>query len=183
MVNPVLQRFLAAARDNRCTVHGPLAPPAAGTTIASVASERADGGEVAVGDDPLLDELAIPDLLSARGATMLRPTDPTWSTRIARATVGLTSARLGVADTGSLLLGSSAGSPRATGLLPPAHVCILRTGAIVAEVADALEILARDPLPSAVTWIGGPSRTGDIEFRITFSVHGPKTVDVVLIDG
>ena len=37
-------------------------------------------------------------------------------------------------------------------------------------------------LPSAVTWVGGPSRTSDLEMRPTFGIHGPKAVEVVLVD-
>jgi L-lactate dehydrogenase complex protein LldG len=37
-------------------------------------------------------------------------------------------------------------------------------------------------MPSAVSWLGGPSRTSDLEMRTTFGVHGPKTVDVVILE-
>jgi L-lactate dehydrogenase complex protein LldG len=36
-------------------------------------------------------------------------------------------------------------------------------------------------MPSALTWIGGPSRTGDLEMITTLGVHGPRAVEIVLI--
>jgi L-lactate dehydrogenase complex protein LldG len=64
-------------------------------------------------------------------------------------------------------------------------VCLVATGTVVATIADAiarLGSLGPDGLPSAITWIGGPSRTSDLEMRPTFGIHGPKTVEVVLVE-
>jgi len=41
--------------------------------------------------------------------------------------------------------------------------------------------IAAGALPSALTWIGGPSRTGDLEMITTLGVHGPRAVEVVLL--
>ncbi|HWS46659.1 MAG TPA: LUD domain-containing protein, partial [Acidimicrobiia bacterium] len=69
-------------------------------------------------------------------------------------------------------------------LVPPAHVCVVRTADVVDTLADALARLAAtaSDLPSALTFVGGPSRTGDLEMILTLGVHGPRTVDVVLVD-
>ena len=50
------------------------------------------------------------------------------------------------------------------------------------NVADAVTRVASGPLPSALTWVGGPSRTGDLEMIQTLGVHGPAAVEVVLLE-
>jgi len=64
-------------------------------------------------------------------------------------------------------------------------VCLVATGTIVATMADAITRLATTGaagLPSAITWVGGPSRTSDLEMRPTFGIHGPRTVEIVLVE-
>jgi L-lactate dehydrogenase complex protein LldG len=56
---------------------------------------------------------------------------------------------------------------------------------LVATVGDALE-LARQRhagrLPSMLSFITGPSRTGDIERILVLGAHGPKQLFVILVD-
>ena len=44
-----------------------------------------------------------------------------------------------------------------------------------------MEDIAAGELPSALSWIGGPSRTADLEMITTLGVHGPRAVEVVLV--
>ena len=99
----------------------------------------------------------------------------------ATADLGITSALLGVASTGSVLL-SSASGPRPTGLLPPAHLVILDEDAIVPgfeELMTELGRLAREA--SHLVLITGPSRTSDIEMTTVRGVHGPERVIVLVV--
>jgi L-lactate dehydrogenase complex protein LldG len=64
-------------------------------------------------------------------------------------------------------------------LVPPAHVCLLRAGDLVEDLAEALARL--DSLPSGLVWISGPSRSADLEMTLTLGVHGPASVDVVIV--
>ena len=70
-------------------------------------------------------------------------------------------------------------------MLPPVHVVVASPGQIVATLADALE-LARDrhagAPPSMLSFITGPSRTGDIERILVLGAHGPKELIVILVD-
>ncbi len=97
--------------------------------------------------------------------------------RSANAGVGVTGARAGIAATGTLLLPCGPGRPRGTHIVPPAHVCLVRAMDLVATIEDAILLQAREPHPSTMSWVSGPSRTADLEMRQTIGVHGPKSVE------
>jgi L-lactate dehydrogenase complex protein LldG len=66
--------------------------------------------------------------------------------------------------------------------LPPLHVAVLDAGNVVQELAALFAEAERRGMPSALTLITGPSRTGDIELVLTVGVHGPGELHLVLID-
>jgi L-lactate dehydrogenase complex protein LldG len=93
----------------------------------------------------------------------------------------VTSCILGIALTGTIILESSATQGRrAATLIPDYHLCILRKHDIVELVPEAirrLEPIKHRPL----TFISGPSATVDIEMTRVRGVHGPRTLDILLI--
>lgn len=101
------------------------------------------------------------------------------------ADVGVTGADFAVADTGTLVLLARSGSPRMASLLPPAHVAIVRSERFIPNLPVLIDRLRSDvwpnDLPSAMTLITGPSRTGDIEQTLSIGVHGPGEVYVVVV--
>jgi len=162
----MIASFVEQLRANACVVHGPVPTADACALVAGLVH-----GVVACNGD-------VPFTLD--GA--LTPDDPTWSERLPHVDVGVTGARLAVADPAAIALAAGPGAPRATSLVPPAHICVLRVDDIVPTLTDALARVAQEEMPSALTWIGGPSRTGDLEMILTLGVHGPRTVEVVLVD-
>lgn len=91
----------------------------------------------------------------------------------------LTGCTVAIAETGSLVLqsGPRQGLRRHT-LVPDYHLCIVFESQLVARVPDAFPRL--DPrLPT--TFISGPSATADIEMTRIKGVHGPRTLDVLLV--
>lgn len=102
------------------------------------------------------------------------------------ADVGVTGADFAVADTGTLVLLAQSGSPRIASLLPPVHVAVVGSDRFVPNLPALVEHLRSEVwengLPSAMTFITGPSRTADIEQTLSIGVHGPGEVHVVVVE-
>lgn len=139
--------------------------------------------------DPLLEQIGLPELLRARGIELLDydslagQDDSHRKTAMLSAEIGISGCSYAVAETGSLALASGPGRERLASLAPPVHVAVIEARQILPNL---FELFARyDPaeLPSNLTLITGPSKTGDIEMELTTGVHGPGQWHVIIIRG
>ena len=93
----------------------------------------------------------------------------------------LTDCALAIASTGSIILRHSAGEARrALSLIPDYHLCVVFAGQVVETVPEGIQQMkAFANIP--ITTIAGPSATADIEMIRVKGVHGPRTLDVILV--
>ena len=110
--------------------------------------------------------------------------------RVARGTpddhdrTGLTLATAGIAETGTVLLASSAERPTLLAFLPENCVVVLPTDRVVGSYEQALALHHEETngLPRSLNFITGPSRTGDIAQKLELGAHGPLRLFVILVD-
>ena len=94
----------------------------------------------------------------------------------------LTGCSLGIATTGTIVLRHGPGEGRrALTLIPDYHLCVVLADQVVETVPEAFRVLAASR-PALVTTISGPSATADIEMTRIRGVHGPRTLDVIVVD-
>jgi L-lactate dehydrogenase complex protein LldG len=169
----VVERFCERVAEYRATVTR-VGAGEVGTAVARLCSARgarriavAAGVEAPPGVEPVAD-------------------DPPLSPQALDALDGvLTGSALAIAETGTIVLdGGDRSGRRALTLVPDWHVCIVEEHTIVAGVPDAIAALAdaaRDGRP--ITFVSGPSATSDIELERVEGVHGPRTLDVLVVRG
>jgi L-lactate dehydrogenase complex protein LldG len=85
---------------------------------------------------------------------------------------------------GAILVSSASSVGRALSILPHVHVVVADADQVVPDLGSALALTkARhdDQMPSMLSFITGPSRTGDIERILVLGAHGPKELYLVLV--
>ena len=113
------------------------------------------------------------------GTEVLRDAGTTSTDELDRVAGVVTACAVAVAETGTIVLdGRGDQGRRAITLVPDLHVCVVHADQVVQTVPEALRRL--DPRRPQ-TWISGPSATSDIELDRVEGVHGPRTLEVVLV--
>lgn len=94
----------------------------------------------------------------------------------------LTACAVAIASTGTIILQDQAPGQgrRALSLIPDYHLCVVRESQILETVPEAFSTL-QSKRTVAVTTISGPSATSDIEMTRIKGVHGPRTLEVIVV--
>jgi L-lactate dehydrogenase complex protein LldG len=160
----VLDLFAERVADYRAIVHR-------GTDVAAFIGDTLAGKRVAAPADVPADWL-VPSV------TWLR--EPLSVDDLDQSDGVLTGCAVGIAETGTIVLDAGeAQGRRALTLLPDYHLCVVQASQVVGTVAEALERL--DPV-RPLTFISGPSATSDIEMDRVEGVHGPRTLEVLIVE-
>jgi L-lactate dehydrogenase complex protein LldG len=96
----------------------------------------------------------------------------------------LTGCALGIAETGTVVLdGGARQGRRAMTLLPDYHLCVVEASQIVESVPEAVAALDdanRERRP--ITFASGRSATAAAELRRVAGVHGPRSLEVLVVE-
>jgi L-lactate dehydrogenase complex protein LldG len=95
--------------------------------------------------------------------------------------VGISECDALIAQTGSVLVTSKSAGGRALSVLPPHHVVLARREQLLPDLPSAFALIQKKfgpNYPSMISFITGPSRTGDIERILVLGAHGPKKLTI-----
>jgi L-lactate dehydrogenase complex protein LldG len=95
-------------------------------------------------------------------------------------TAGFRAAEAAIAETGTIVETSAGGKTLLPGLIADVHVSIVSTASVVARMEETLAAFTADP-PRNISFLSGPSKTGDIEQTLTVGAHGPKKAIALLL--
>jgi len=97
---------------------------------------------------------------------------------------GITECDALIAQTGGVVVTSRSTGGRALSILPPHHVVVARRSQLVPDLPAAFDFLQKKyapDFPSMISFITGPSRTGDIERILVLGAHGPKRLTILCV--
>jgi L-lactate dehydrogenase complex protein LldG len=165
----VVDRFCERVAEYKATV-----TRVGAAELADTVSEMCRGRRIAV-------PTGGPDVL--RGVEVVVDDPPLSAAALDGLDGVMTGCALAIAETGTIVLdGGQRSGRRALTLVPDWHICIVEEASVVAGVPDAVAALAEaaaDGRP--ITLVSGPSATSDIELDRVEGVHGPRTLDVVVV--
>jgi len=135
---------------------------------------------VACHDHPLVQQA-----LEGETTKRLDTSQPFEPVALEPAAIGISACDALIAQTGSVLVSSRTCGGRALSVLPPHHIVIATADQMMADLTAAYDFIAsryEDRLPSMLSFITGPSRTGDIERILVLGAHGPKRLTILCLE-
>ena len=94
----------------------------------------------------------------------------------------ITSVRAGIASTGTLVIWPTPQEPRTLSLVPPVHIAVLDADKLYTSFEEIMRKEAwQQGMPTNALLISGPSKTADIEQTLSYGIHGPTEVIVLLL--
>ncbi|KAA3631278.1 MAG: lactate utilization protein C [Proteobacteria bacterium] len=89
-----------------------------------------------------------------------------------------------IAETGTVVLVSSPGTPMSHAYLPEHHIVVVETRCVVKWQEDVWRVLRTRPdfPPRGIAMVSGPSKTADVEQTIEYGAHGPRNVHLIVLN-
>jgi L-lactate dehydrogenase complex protein LldG len=181
-------RFVAALRDLKAEPHPVATRDATRETLRSIVDGH-QGHRVVVANLPPEVRTLVAAALKGLSVQLLEDLPPKDVVgACAAAEVGITWADFAIADDGAVVEVAHDDAARLAASLPIVHVILLPRGRLVQDVGEAMAVaggILRESGPGGrptITFVSGPSRTGDIELRLLYGVHGPHSLHVLLLD-
>lgn len=175
-VEEQFESFRKASTDLRTEFHL-LPDQAAAQALLLQMSKTDDWKQLATHKGELTNSLT-----SALNVSVLSTDDGYDVHELERCDVGITGCEAMVAQTGSILVTSRTSGGRALSVLPPHHIVLARRDQLVRDLPAAFALIKQrygSNYPSMISFITGPSRTGDIERILVLGAHGPKRLTVL----
>ncbi len=188
MIEDLIQRFTTKYEVLHGIAHVAADAAEAADIAASIVKE-VEGQRVALGDLPDNLMQIFEDRCREGGAEVIKPpyNRSDLPVLIDSAHVGISWTSFAIAETGTLVEANTDDSLRLVSLLPRVHVGLLMAEDLVDTLPEAAPRLrnffSSNSRNAVVTFISGPSRTGDIEMRLTLGVHGPEVSHAIVIQG
>lgn len=171
----MIERFIERVSDYKVTVSRVSEQELPGAIAAACAARKVHR---------LVVPADLPQSWMPAGIELLRDEPPLSNAQLDQSDGVLSACALGIAQTGTIVLDGGAGQGRrALSLLPDYHLCVIFEMQIVDLVSEAITRLA-DAVRlhgQPITLISGPSATSDIELNRVEGVHGPRTLDVLVV--
>lgn len=183
----LLRQLLENARPLHLQVHVCAShTEAAGCIVALARDSRPEFGsaqEVIIHDHPLLEALHLQSLLAeaAIPAHLTRSNDRAVRQQTVDASIGITVASWGIAESATIVQLTRPGRPRSTSLVPSVHIAVLELANLVATLAEAYALIRQEPALESLVLISGPSKTADIEGTMVHGAHGPRAMHLIVL--
>jgi L-lactate dehydrogenase complex protein LldG len=170
----VLESFLLRLSRNKVSIDIAVNRAAAVQQISDFLYQEHNTRRVVASYDPRLSAMPWRD-----GGVLVR-----FDTAVPEDPASISYAKVAVAESGSVVLFSNRDNPAANNWLVTDHIVIVEEKDLVASYEDAwarIRELTGDTWPRGVSFISGPSSTGDIGGHLVMGAHGPQRLHVVYV--
>ena len=145
--------------------------------------EFSSAKEIIIHDHPLLRALQLESLLAEANIVthLTRSNDPEVRQHTVNASIGVTVAAWGIAESATIVQLTRSGQPRSTSLVPSIHIAVLELANLLATLAEAYALIRQKPDLGSLVLISGPSKTADIEGSMVHGAHGPRAMHLIVL--
>lgn len=147
--------------------------------------EEAGCKSLILSDEVIVKELGIKDIADAMGIDcQYASTIPAaeYRSKLFQTAASITGCDYALADSGTVVIKHRSENQRLVSLAPNLYICMVKAAQMLKDRQDLAAILEKEGRPAAVTLITGVSRTADVALQVVLGMHGPRKVNIVLIE-